>query len=100
MANQLTVNPWVIDTPVAAGVILFAGDLHNTQVEYVGYTADTDTVEVLDRYGNLVASLNGASDLRTVRTGRIGWIHGFTVRTTKLDSTTNMPTGKLICYFE
>jgi hypothetical protein len=71
------------------------------QVEYVGYTAAGHFVEVYSRYGKLIARLSGASDLRTVRTGRIGWVQGFTVPTTTIPGgAANMQSGKLIVYFE
>jgi hypothetical protein len=93
-------NPWVIDTPVPVGVVLWEPDLPKVQVEYVGYTSASDSVEVLSRYGKLVARLSGASDLRTVRTGRIGWVQGFTVPVTNSSGAANMASGKLIVYFE
>jgi len=98
MANQLAANPWLIDTPSATP--LFLGTMHNTQIEYIDYTADTDIVEIQDRDGRVVAVLNGAVDLRTVRTGRIGWIYGLKVPITDSLARANMPHGRILVYFE
>lgn len=88
-------NPWVI---LAADVTALAaisgsgnnpGDVINVggtfylvvwkgaapilQVEFCGYTLDTDTATV-DRYNTKdFAILNGAADLQTVRSGVVGW---------------------------
>jgi len=98
VANQLAANPWLIDT--TSTTPLYQGTMHNVQVEYVDYTAETNTVEVQDRDGRVVAVLNGASDLRTVRTGRIGWIYGLKVPPTDSLARANMATGRLIVYIE
>ena len=98
MANQLAANPWLIDTKSDTPVYL--GTMHNCQIEYVNYATDTDTAEIQDRDGRVVAVLNGASDLRTVRTGRIGWIYGLRVPLNTSLAVANMPTGRLIVYFE
>lgn len=106
MANQVTVNPWVIDTTVpninTPGYLgpIHDAEMHNCQVEYIEYTDASHFVEVQDRYGNVVARLKGALDLKTVRTGRVGWIHGFTVPQFDQQGNPNMQSGKLVCYFE
>ena len=103
MANQLSLNPWVIDTTVgtlAAPVILYPGNIRHGQIEYVEYTAATDFCAVFDRYGHLVAYLHGESTLRTVRTGMIGWVYGMQVPTQNELGVTNLPSGKIIFYYE
>jgi hypothetical protein len=93
-------NPWVIDTTIPNGQVLFDGEMHNAQVEYVEYTDPSHFVEVQDRLGNIVARLRGALDFRTVRTGKVGWLHGFTVPQFDKDGNNNMASGRLIAYFE
>ena len=98
MANQLAANPWLIDTPSATPMYL--GTMHAVQIEYIDYTADTDTVEIQDRDGRVIALLNGAVDLRTVRTGRMGWVYGLKVPLTDSLARANMAHGRILVYFE
>lgn len=98
MANQTKSNPWIIDTTSAS--VIYSPPFHGVQFEFIEYTQDTDDVEIWDRNGNIIAYLNGASDLRTVRSGKISWVEGIKVPVTKKDSTTNMAHGKLLIYFE
>lgn len=74
MANNLTTNPWVIDTAGAA--LLWPATVFVDHFEFANYTADTDTVVVKNRAGINAWSDNGASDLRTIRSGHIGAVHG------------------------
>lgn len=98
MANQMSTNPWIVDTVGAA--ILWDGILHNVQVEYIDYASADDHVEVQDRNNRIVARLKGAADLRTVRTGKIGWVQGMKVPVLDSDGNPNMGTGKVLVYFE
>lgn len=97
MANQLASNPWIIDTP--SNTVLFQGRMPHVQVEYVGYAA-AGVAEIQDRNGRTVAILTAATDLRTVRSGRIGWVEGLKVPTTTTAGPANLPSGKLILYYE
>lgn len=90
MANRLTENPFVIDT--AGATVLFKGNINVDYFEFSGYALDTDNVIVNDNSGNLVWQENGASDLRNVRSGHVGWIQGLTVPT--------LSSGKLLVFFK
>lgn len=102
MANQLASNPWIVDTPSATP--LYLGNMPHVQIEYVDYSAATDIVEVQNRLGRTIAMLTAASDFRTVRTGRMGWVYGVLVPLTTLNnagtSVTNLAHGRLLIYFE
>lgn len=78
MSNNIQRNPWVLDTPVD-GVNVWMGVGNSIpiipgvlQLEFVNYTVDNSHVVFRDLDGILVAVLDGASDLRSVRTGNIG----------------------------
>lgn len=51
MANQLTVNPWIIDTPGAG--TLFAGANKIKSVRWVGATTAAHAAEIQDTAGNV-----------------------------------------------
>lgn len=91
MANQLAQNPWVLDE---VGV-LTALPMKLAQIELVDYTADADFAILKNNEGKVVAILNGSADLSTVRTGKIGWVHGLTLDTLSLAGS-----GNVLVYFE
>ena len=76
MANDMTRNPWVLDT---VGTIWGTVDqplpCEINQVEFAGYALDTDTCELQDLDSKTIWIGNGASDLETVRSGKLGVIH-------------------------
>ena len=73
MANNVQKNPWVLDTPVDGVNVWLSLIIPGViQFEFVGYTLDTSKVVLRDVDGQLIAILDGASDLRSVRTGTIG----------------------------
>lgn len=74
MANNLTSNPWVIDTPGAA--LLFAGDVYVEHFEFAGYAAQGNQVQVTDRFGKVVWLATGAGDLSEVRSAKVDKVHG------------------------
>lgn len=82
MANSLTSNPWVIDTPGAA--VLFTTNVLVSHIEFALYSTQGDQVLVKDRFGKVIWAASGAADLQEVRSGNIGWIYGLAVST--LDS--------------
>lgn len=98
MANQLSTNPWIIDTP--SNNVLFDGRIPHIQVELVAYGTTAVVAEVQDRYGRMVALLDGLATGQTVRTGRIGWVQGFKVPLLTTAGGTNLSSGKLIVYYE
>lgn len=99
MANQLATNPWRVDTTGSA--TLGSGGMAKVgQIEFIDYASSTDHVEIQDRNGRIVARLGGDSSLKTVRTGKIGWVQGLIVPVTDSDGNPNMATGKILIYFE
>lgn len=101
MVNQLASNPWIIAVP--SDSVLHDGAMPHVQIEYVDYDntkAIPDHVEIQDRMGNTVAYLKGKGNGETVRTGRIGWVYGLKVPVTDSDGQPNMPSGRLILYYE
>jgi len=101
-ANQVASNPWIIvqtnDTPI------FQGNMPHAQIEFVDYTNSAHVLEVQDRLGRTIAYLKGDTDMKTVRTGRMGWIYGVIVPTMTTDpfgnAIPNMASGRAIIYFE
>lgn len=104
MANKFGSNPWLIDTPSALpeapNGLVFDNRIEHAQMEFIMYTAATDACEIQDRNGKLVAFLQGAADLRTVRTGRIGWVEGLRVPVTMSNGLPNVASGKILIYYE
>jgi len=104
MANQLSTNPWSIDTPSATP--LYLGNMPHVQIEWIDYSSATtsDVVEVQNRYGRTIAFLTADSDFTTVRTGRMGWVYGVLVPLTTTNSAgtsvPNLAHGRLLIYFE
>jgi hypothetical protein len=88
----------VVDTP--SNTVLFTGHMKIDHMEFVGYGAATDQVEVQDLNGRLVALLKGNSDLNVVSTWEnVGWVRGLKVPTTLTSGGgPNLPSGKLIIY--
>lgn len=95
---QLSTNPWIID--VVSDAIIFDGAMPHTQMEYIEYTDSSHSVEVQDRYNRPIAYLKGTPDLRTVRTGRMGWVYGVKVPPVNSFGQPNLQSGRLILYFE
>lgn len=91
MANSITTNPWVVDTPSAT--ILFQGNVKVKHMEYSLYTAQGSQCIVNDRNGKVIWSATGASDLEEVRSGNVGWVEGIAVPTLE-------NSGILRVYFE
>jgi hypothetical protein len=81
MANNLAPNPMYIDTPGTS--VLCATDQKLKHIEFVGFSGDTDSCVVEDRFGNVICELTGASagGDGAVRTGTIGWVYGIKVTT-------------------
>jgi hypothetical protein len=75
MANKQTDNPWTLDT-AASGVVINKNYIKIRHIEMIDYTVDTDTVVLKNQLGDVIWEGNGASDLRPVRSGNIGWING------------------------
>lgn len=89
MANNLTSNPWVIDTPGAS--LLFAGDIYVEHFEWSTYAAGATCV-VQDRFGKTIWQPTAASDQQEVRSSKVDKVHGIAVPT--------LTSGKLFVYFK
>ena len=89
MANSITTNPWVVDTPSAA--ILFNGDVHAAHFEWAMYASQADHVEVKDRFGKVVWEASGKADLSLVESFTLEWLHGFVV--------SQLTAGRIRVYF-
>lgn len=76
MANDVSANPHSLDTVGSSSSLAFPSTVFCEHVEMSDYAADTDVAVIKNRAGKVVVSLNGASDLQTVRTGKIGKIEG------------------------
>jgi hypothetical protein len=94
MANDVTRNPWVLDTVgIVWGTVAQPLPARIGQIEFAGYSVDTDTCEVQDLDSKTIWIGNGAADLETVRSGKIGWSHrGLKVST--------LTAGKVYVYIE
>jgi hypothetical protein len=81
MTNQLKTNPWTLDTPAATPITTVHIKINN--IEFVLFTATTDTVVIQDRNGNNVWDANGSGTTGgiIVRSGHIGWIDGLILLT-------------------
>lgn len=101
MAAQLINNPFIFATADVSASVVFPGRLKIVQIEYVGYQGATDTCEVQDALGNTVWYSVGSPGWETKRSGYIGWIKGLVVpANTTLPIATNIPTGRVLIYFE
>jgi hypothetical protein len=81
MANNLSQNPMSIDTPSALPIVKGAYKLKH--IEFVGYSAGTDSAIVTNAYGHVITEMLGAAagGDGVVRTGTIGWVDGIIVPT-------------------
>lgn len=80
MANNQTTNPWVLDT--AGSTDLWPnGMVFVEQFEFYNYVLDADTCVLTDRNGVTVWVGNGADDLETIRSGKIGPVNGLKLTT-------------------
>jgi hypothetical protein len=79
VANDLTSNPWVVDT--ASATVIFKHNIKVRHMEYSLYGAQPNQCIVKDQTGKVVWSATGAADLSEVRSGNIGWINGLAVPT-------------------
>jgi hypothetical protein len=73
MANDVSANPWILDT-VTAGIIPPCLTIRVHHMEFVDYNNDTDTCEVMSGDGKSLWKANGAADLQEVRSGEVGWV--------------------------
>lgn len=100
MTAQLINNPWTFNPGDPSAAIVALMRMKIVQVEYVGYTSASDTVEIQNQLGQIVWAGDGKTDLDTVRSGRIGWINGLLVPVLTSQGLTNIPSGQLLIYFE
>ena len=74
MANNITTNPWILDTTTTS--VIWPCTLYVDHYEFVDYTNDMDTCTIKNGAGVEVWKANGASDLEEVRSGKVGVVHG------------------------
>lgn len=79
MANDLTDNPWILDT--ASANVIWPHKIFVDNMEFAEYTADTDTATIKDKNGRVIVAFNGDADLSIARTGKIGPISGLILAT-------------------
>ena len=96
MANQLAENPIYIDD-FSADVTIFGHEAKIAHVEFAGYTLNADKIVLKNINGKVVTTLDGADDLETVRTGKIGWVNG--LKMLKADQSLGAG-GRITIYFE
>lgn len=76
MANDVTRNPWILDTVATVwGTTAAPLPLKVDHFEFFAYALDTDQVILKDLDGKIIWQDNGADDLKAVRSGGIGWLH-------------------------
>lgn len=81
MANNLTRNPWVLDTAGATDLWPH-GVVFVDHFELVGYEVASDQVIVEDADGNVIWKGDGSADLTNVISNYIGPLqHGFVLDT-------------------
>lgn len=90
MANSLTTNPWVLDTP--GGGILYRPDVASCHFEWAMYASQADRVALQDRFGKVIWEASGKSDLSLVESFTIEWVHGINL--------TILTAGRVRLYFE
>jgi hypothetical protein len=78
VANSLTTNPWILNTPGAA--ILYLSDVYVDHMEWTGYVAGA-SCSVQDRFGKTIWAPTPAGDLEEVRTGKMDKVHGIALIT-------------------
>ncbi len=80
MANQWATRQWFLDTPYSIASItgphIAKSDVLIENIEYNGYTTATNPVVFVDKNNNIVWQCTGATDLSTIRSGKIGWSDG------------------------
>lgn len=95
MANVLSQNPMVIDTPSASALTSLG--LNVLQFVFTQYQNATDVLEVQNAAGNPIAFLKGNGDFENVISNNPTRCKGLLVPVTKTDGTPN-PTGTLLIY--
>ena len=80
MANVIGPRQWNLDTAHLTNVV-YQGMVKICNIQWVGYTNDTDVAILQDRNGNTVWRGNGATDLSPVETSFVGWVSGIILNT-------------------
>jgi hypothetical protein len=91
VANQLASNPLTLDTPGK----IFTAHMKINNIEFVGYSVDTDAIVIQDILGNNLWDARGSVSFNVVRSGHIGWVNGLV-----FVSITPASTGLVKVYFE
>ena len=92
MANDMSRNPWVLDNVGTVwGTTAQPLPVEIIQIEFAGYNVNTDACVIQDLDSKVIWQGDGASDLSTVRSGKIGTVH----KGVKL---TTLTAGKVFIY--
>jgi len=79
VANDLKGRPWIIDT--AAATVLWKGWIKAENIEYSGYTDETQVAIVTDMNGREIVQFNGTVPLEPQFSTKIDWFQGLIVPT-------------------
>lgn len=90
MANDVSANPMVLDTP--GSTVLWPANIKVAHFEFHGYASQASRAIIKGIDGKIKWSASGNADLSPVIAQRNGWIHGLVLDT--LDD------GKVLVYIE
>ena len=90
MANDLTQNPFILDTPGTA--ILYRPDICSCHFEWARYASQADNVAIQNRFGKVIWEATGRADLSLVESFTIEWVHGIAL--------TILTAGRVRVFFE
>jgi len=90
MSNQITENPWEIDTQAADVIAAF--HIRIKSIYWHGYTDATHKAALTDKNGNTIIAFDGDTDLTTQEAHDLGWYNGLIC--SDLDS------GKLLVHLD
>lgn len=78
MANDFSVNPWYIDTPMATPYNSYC---KVTNIIWSEMVAATDQLIIVDRHGKVIVDTKGQAGLEQQVMGSFGWVNGFQATT-------------------
>lgn len=78
MANQLTVNPWVLDTVMAAP---YKPYVNIRDITWTDQVAAGDALVIKDGNGNIIVDAKASAANVYERFGKIGWVNGLQLTT-------------------
>ena len=78
MANNLTTNPWTIDTVMAAA---YPSYVRIRDLTWDEQAASGDQLVIVDQHGKLIIDTKASGANVYQRWGNLGWVNGFQVTT-------------------